>query len=250
MKKFSLLLLLSTLMACGTDSVIDLTSAAKISTIERRDFSGPDRLFYYDAEGMLQREGSTASNGWSYELAYENEQLIRVSLYSSTGELHSVATIDYHPSGTIRSIDRDLYAGEPEVRSTKHYRYTYNARNRVRERHVSYSSDPEAVSVVRYHWRGGNIYKEAYFDENGERTQEFFYTYDGQNNYQLGLPTSIYDPLLWGKENIVEKSYTDYTGLFDSNCLPCRTRYEYNSDGYPVEVFPSVGDNLIITYQP
>ncbi|HAA11650.1 MAG TPA: hypothetical protein DCE41_08100 [Cytophagales bacterium] len=236
-------------MACGTESIFDPNTAVKVESIETMGDNGFLQSFVFGPGGQLQRIESSRPYDEEYQLEYVEGQLTGMRIYwPQTQLLYSSVAITYNLSGAVREVEVQYFDENGEVTATTHYAYEYDSRNRIREIWGTRSSASNYSFGRRFHWSQGNISQVDFLDEDRELMHEFFYKYDGRNNYQRGLPTSIYNPLLWGDHNIVEMSAEDYTGLLDLACNPCKTKYRYNLAGYPVSVTQEWGEDQTITY--
>ena len=86
-------------------------------------------------------------------------------------------------------------------------------------------------------------------NEAGGLNYEVDYAYDRQNNYLKMVPPHLYNPINWSANNVTVASLSDYTGLIDASCYRFVTTYQYNQDGYPVEVIKDWGTKLRLTYK-
>lgn len=224
-------------MACSKDEPIE----AKLTSIEYSDdHRSWTENYTYTPDGKLEKIENFRSLGRRYEMSYQNDRLQEILTYRiDNNELVFRDSLLYNTDGTIQSIHHfSTNAGEDVPISTID-EFEYDDELKVSKKSTYSVKADKYTAIEKYVWKRNNIKKVESFNEKEELLYEFFFEYDNKVNYKKGLPSALINnfsesSLFWNENNVKKFDLVDNTGLVDIICNPCKTDYEYNSNGYPV----------------
>ena len=244
------LLALLTFTACLEDEVISPTSGDRlISLTTDRGNERWRQQFFYSSTGEVRRVFSPDPFQRNFELIYTSGQVSELLTFNTENDSMPIFRdlLTYDTDGKLIEFSKFDFDEAGMERPRLRNEFEYDAAGRVGKKTTLLQEDIHSIDL--YHWEGGNIEKVEAFDESGERLrQEIFYQYDNKRNYRQFLPIELNNPVAWGRNNVVHSQVTDYTGLYDPICNPCRTTYQYNLDGWPVVIDHQWNTTLILTY--
>jgi len=218
------------------------------------------RKFHYDSFGKLIEDGSTIFyNKYSYD---ENDRLIMVES-SVNGSLLSSSYID--PNNPPRT--ELMTSANSTITWKRSFKYDKQERlSKIENYTKKDGKNFEFTSFQTFEFKEGNIYRENFFDETGNITQFYEYTYDQKGNrtkerYNVciidGTPSNpklyyektykydnnknpyqilkIVGPSFYTSENnMIEMTTVWYTD--DPRTETTKQSFVYNNNGYPVKM--------------
>jgi|GEM_PF-4008103 len=196
--------------------------------------------FFYDELGRVERAVSNRLFEVIQEYGYdENGTLSEISFWYqdqdslSAGEKYLLSYTDNLLS-KVERINRPLIDPTIDVEHTYQYDSNQNLNSKKSKYFIGTSN--ETSSEEKYEWGSGGALVNAKSFRGGELSLEFDYRSDQQRNPFRGNPYFIEQYVFHTSRNIVESSATDYIGTYDPVCLVCEVKYEYNDDGFPIEI--------------
>ena len=231
----------------------DETTGTLLRHVEITSSSGRtwEERYDYDEAGALERVVETRGLGMRYDIAREDDgRVVAVATFRLDEErLVRTDSFDYDADGRLGQVRHYNVAYPTDTLALSSVeRYAYDARGVLSAATSRYarSTAPERREV--YTWADGNIVQvDDYRD--GVLQSEYSYSYDAKPNYQRGHPQKVSLPTSYhSANNVVEWGYTDFSGIIDTYCNPCRTRYRYNLDGYPT-VAAFERQRLVLSYE-
>jgi len=256
LKKFALLLLFSTLLACSSDDNANTVSNGEKVLIKRMTTTGPDF------------EGSSVT-----EYDYENEKLTTIS------DRFSIATFSYE-GDKITSIDVENLIGQYQgeinhiyffyngnqlastIVTSDFYKTAYSFQNNLLVSEItSLSESPNIlISSKDYSYINGNAVSMMdnvfLYDENPLPYSKTDYTFDTKNNMTRDFSPYMKQAIFTGlpyvksglsKNNILTEKKIDLT---ENRVTYTEYRYEYvyNAKDFPIEVKKfNVTTNTLLT---
>ena len=257
MKKLIWIIASSLALSCSEDAIPDTGGTRLLSingTVEYPDSRDTwQETYHYDPNGRLTLVENTRSLGRRYEIAYEGERILQYLTYQrDNNRLIFRDSVAYTADGLIDKIYSFSINAGPELPLDFVIAFDYDSLQRVVER-KSYLWPSEQYFIrEKYDWDDTHIVrKQDYYYEAGEEEfrYEYFYAYDDQHNYKIGIPYYLNNPINWGPHNVTVMDWRDYYGNLDLICRPCQYTYRYNRDGYPVEITTNYGRSEVATYE-
>ncbi|MEX0721234.1 MAG: hypothetical protein WD511_02240 [Balneolaceae bacterium] len=256
MKIISLLFASFILISCTDNTVTVLEESVdefKIKAINYIPNGDEDyeNNFEYDNSGKLihSKDHHYSTRFKLYEY-YGNDKLKLVSTYSTLEneepKLIGKDSISYNEDSSISTVVTSWRNDNEEVLPDLIYTYEYKDDVLIIKQE---SPNRPQEYLTKYFWEAGNITKTQRFSSEDKLDIEFFYNYDEKYNFKKDSPLFVTDPFSLTQNNVTRYNAKDYTGLYDPVCNPCRTFYNYNSEGLPVEVNHEWNKIFKILYQ-
>ena len=257
MKKLVWIIVSTLALSCSEDAIPD-TRGTKLLTIDGfvkypESQDSWQETYHYDPNGRLTLVEDHRSLGRRYKIVYEGERILQYLIYQMDNDrLIFRDSVAYTADGLINKIYSFSINAGPELPLDFVIAFDYDSLQRVVER-KSYLWPSEQYFIrEKYDWDDTHIVrKQDYYYEAGEEEfrYEYFYAYDDQHNYKIGIPYYLNDPINWGPHNVTVMDWRDYYGNLDLLCKPCQYTYRYNRDGYPVEITTNYGRSEVATYE-
>lgn len=249
MKKELILFLTICLISCSKDGIYEDSYGKKLISIEYENNNDNElENYYYSPDGKLTKIEDFRSTGYRYEFYYENSKLkeYRTTRINDEQPFYKDSIV-YNANGTIKAIHHFSLYSDKKLQISE---YDYNSDNQVIKKSIYSVTGQKFTGIEKYFWENCNIVRvENYSGDGKVFFSEEFYKYDDKNNYKKELPTSISQPIYWGKNNITEMDWKEYNIIIDAFCKPCYWEYKYNLDNYPVWAKFNGGNALIIKYE-
>ena len=280
MRKLTLLVLslLFLLLSCSKDEIPTPTSEdPRLVKMQNFDFGTSvhetpnlTRKIIYDEQGRVVRlEGYLADS--------PKPEFIGMKTYDQNGFIQSTEfkklvdgnhapfqyRYEFHTDPQTGLIERisayvTLSGAEDPVRDFERLLFYNESGELVLDSLANTDRDLQRTRVsYRYYWENGNVVRVDYLNFSGEKMATEKFVYDNRKNprqwdwlEEFFLLSKSFIPV--GKNNIISRKYYDFTGYGPYlGCLPCRTSYRYNVDGFPylsMSTLPGAG-NVIYTYE-
>ncbi|WP_129714842.1 hypothetical protein [Pedobacter sp. SYP-B3415] len=188
--------------------------------------------FFYNAEGLLQKEVNTDESGAGggpiiQEYFYKNG-LPDYSLVTINNKTSS--RMDYHHTdGFLTSVD---YAQRNEEQAME-YAYTHEYDYLVGKLlKMGYAKQSTVYRYTLVAYRGKNFAEIRDYSGEGKVLNSTKFEYDNNPNPYFGNPGRLYQPEGFNANNIVKVTFTDFAQA--ANNYEQVYAYDYNPQGMPV----------------
>lgn len=238
MKRIAFLLLVLGIISCSKDNLDDQTAGIKLVTIEYEDdYSEWSVNYFYSSDGDLIMIEDLFSLGRRTEIEYEGSRVKEYLTYSMDDEkLIFRDSVAYNADGTIKAKYNFLINRGEDLPLAYIYEYEYNSDGKLDKHSTFMVHRQEYLRVNKYHWKKGNVIKVEEFDEKGKLKHVVHYKYDNKSNYRNKLSPALNTSPYVSKNNITKMEVDDYTGTIDLVCNPCKSKYKYNKENYPISI--------------
>ncbi len=203
--------------------------------------------FRYDSRNRLIRIEDHRSLGRRIEIRYLDNRISEFSTFRmDTNEMIFRDSIVYNENGQVEKILKYSVNAGASLPLSQVLEYKHDLSGKLVRK--TYSRPGELPDRAQnYYWNGTSIERVEHIYED-ELRYEYFYTYDNKNNYRLGDPRYLSDPIFWGRHNVTTVHWNDYYGNLDLLCRPCTTAYRYNANDMPVMVTTNWGRSTNLIY--
>ena len=160
---------------------------------------------------------------------------------------YQIDTLLYNTVGQIKEVRQwksiHNFTG-PDIRD-----YSYDENGLPVESRRFFKNNTSVDYSYKYTWENGNLTKIEYFaGEFGAPMFVFDLTYASGLNYKR-LASDFPEEPEYNSRNLVRQSKTtDYTGLLDPLCNPCKNQYKLNRNHLPLLIIPESGNPAILEW--
>ncbi len=193
-----------------------------------------ETMRYSDDGQLLRVDGLDQGSHYATFTYDEERRLILKEKFLIEGDrLESKQEFFYNATGRLAEIREYLGVLGNPVDLVRVHRYEFNKEDQS-IRKISYNPNSnDSKYQYDFTWRNNNLVKVEHRNAAGDLEVEYAYSYDDKINPFRSFPAYLDQEFLQSANNLVESEYTDYTGIIDTYCNPCKTKYKYNGDKLP-----------------
>jgi hypothetical protein len=246
-----LCLLITSFMACKSedDNNCSVADGKQIDRISTTYFDVESvETFVYNAKNQLDSILGDAKSPKFYAFKYNDKnQLVERQLlvnYTKKLEKARVDSFEYDAKNRLVKIKDYTTNGSNVLAFSGTTIFMYNGQDKVEKELLILRQDTFATT---YEWVNDNISKKTDFDEKGRKLWTFSYQYDNKNNPFLSNRYT-YDEVQ-SRNNVIESSAVDFSGLLDLIANPIKNKYSYNSSNFPTIKTNNASSKMVICYK-